>query len=223
MEQHHGNHDTKGANEVLPEVSYTNGELIIEIEDKNGKVPELEVSHEQIMHLIVISSDLKSYHHLHPEEHGEGKYIKEIKFPEGEYKVFVDIAPKELKYAVEPIGLTIGNPPAAPAENKLSKDTDFTKTINGQTVELITEKIKVNKEVTFQFDTKDATPEPYLGALGHVVITDEAANKFIHVHPLSDHETNFATQFDEPGMYKLWAEFKFDEHVNAYPFVIEVK
>src|SRR5699024_4977486 len=45
--------------------------------------------------------------------------------------------------------------------------------VDGQTIKLITDMMKINKEVTFNFDVKDATPESYLDALGHVMITDE--------------------------------------------------
>jgi len=58
-------------------------------------------------------------------------------------------------------------------KNKLIAGTNFTKTINGQTIKLITDMMKINKEVTFNFDVKDATPEPYLDTLGHVMITDK--------------------------------------------------
>jgi len=226
MEHNHSEgHGTNGVNEVTPEVSYTAGKLVIEIKDKHGNAPELEVSHEKVMHLIVISSDLKDYHHLHPEKQSNGKYVAKINLPDANYKVFVDIAPKDLNYTVDPIELSIGNinEDHDHGTNKLTADKNLTKTISGQTVELFTGEIEANEEVNFRFDIKHATPEPYLGALGHVVITDEAGEKFIHVHPLSENETNFATQFDEPGMYKLWAEFKFEGHVHVYPFVIEVK
>lgn len=223
MDHHHHTHHNNGVSEVQPEVTYSNGELVIELKDKNGKVPELEVSHEKMMHLIVMSSDLNDYHHLHPEEKENGKYIKKIDLPDGDYKVFVDIAPKDLNYVVAPININVGGTHKDSTKTKLTTDTDFTKTINGQTVELITDDIETNKEVTFNFDTKDATPEPYLGALGHVIITDEAGEKFIHVHPLSENDTVFVTQFEEPGLYKMWAEFKFGDEVNAYPFVIEVR
>src|SRR5699024_1618969 len=131
------------------------------------------------------------YHHLHPEAKGDGVFIKKINLPNGNYKVFVDINPEGLNYTVEPIQINVGGTHTDTPKNNLIADTDFTKTINGQTVELITNPIEVNKEVTFTFDVKNAKPEPYLGALGHVVITNEKGEKFIHVHPVSDHETVF--------------------------------
>lgn len=219
----HKYHSNHAVSEVFPDVSYNQGELIIELKDKSGKVPALEVSHEKIMHLIVISSDLSDYHHLHPEDKGDGKYGQRIDLSNGNYKVFVDINPKDLDYLVKPIHISIGSTHKDSFKNKLVADTNFTKTTNGQTVELITDTMEVIKEVTFNFDVKDATPEPYLGALGHVVITDEIGEKFIHVHPMSEKETVFMTQFDERGMYKMWAEFKLKGEVIVYPFVIEVQ
>lgn len=175
------------------------------------------------MHLVVMSADLKEYYHLHPEIKGNGKYVQQIELADGNYKVFVDINPQGLNYTVKPIDITVGKAHEDSAKNKLIADTNFTKMIDGQTVELIADSIEVNSEITFNFDVKDATPEPYLGALGHVVMTDEGGEAFIHVHPSSDKETIFITQFDQPGMYKMWAEFKLKGKVIAYPFVIQVQ
>lgn len=221
MEHHH--HNSHGISEVQPEVSYRNGELVIALTDKNGDAPELKVSHEKIMHLFVMSDHLGDYHHLHPEGKGDGLFTSNVNLPDGNYKVFVDINPKGLDYTVKPVPISVGEAPVESPKNHLNADTTFTKTINGQTVELITGAIEAHKEVTFTFDVKNAKPEPYLGALGHVVITDERGEKFIHVHPVSNHETVFNTQFEEQGTYKMWAEFKIDGEVIVYPFIFDVQ
>lgn len=223
MNHHQHHHSNHGENEVEPQVSYSQGELLIELKDKDGKAPSLKTSHEKIMHLIIMSSDLNDYYHLHPEAEGDGEFVQKIDLSDGGYKVFVDISPENLNYAVKPIEIIVGDKNQDTKKNELVADTNFTKTVKGQTVELKFDPIEVNKEVTFNFEVKDATPEPYLGALGHVVITDEAGEKFIHVHPLSENETVFMTEFDERGKYKMWAEFKVDGEVLVYPFVIEVK
>lgn len=225
-EKSHNEHTNHGANEVselTPKVSYANEEIRIELKDKNNKAPKLEVSHEKLMHLIVVSSDLKEYHHLHPEEKNKSVYSQKFDLPDNSYKVFVDIKPKDLNYAVEPIQLHVGKTHKEQHANDLVIDTDYTKTINNQAIELTTREFEVNKEIKLNFDVKNNKPEPYLGALGHVVILDEKGEEFIHVHPVSNDKTVFETQFSKPGVYKLWAEFKFGGHVNAYPFVIEVK
>jgi hypothetical protein len=222
-EKKHDNHGASTTSEVTPKVFYANGEITIELKDKNKQVPELEVSHEKYMHFIVVSSDLKEYHHLHPEKKGKGIYQTKVSLAENSYKVFVDIKPKGLQYSIKPIELHVGEKHHDHGDNDLIIDKDFVKTINGQTVELTTRSFEINKELTLNFDVKDVKPEPYLGALGHVVILDENGDKYIHVHPIADDKTVFETQFDKPGIYKLWAEFKFGEQVNVYPFVIEVK
>ncbi len=223
QQSHHQHHSASADSEVTPIVSYANGELTIELKDKNNHAPELEVSHEKYMHLIVVSSDLKEYHHLHPEQKGEGIYQTKVSLADNSYKVIVDITPKGLQYSVKPIDLLVGEAHHQHHDNDLVADTNFTKTINGQTVELTPQSFEAKKEITLNFDLKDAQPDPYLGALGHVVVLDEDGEKYIHVHPVADDKTVFEAHFDKPGIYKLWAEFKFGEQVNAYPFVIEVK
>ncbi len=219
----HENQRAHTSSDVIPKVSYAKGEITIEIKDKNNNAPELDVSHEKYMHFIVVSSDLKEYHHVHPEKAGDGIYKQKISLPGYSYKAFVDIKPKGLQYSVKPIEFHVGEANHEHGDNDLAADTEFTKTIDGQTVELTTDSFEVNKDITLNFDVKDVTPEPYLGALGHVVVLDEVGETYIHVHPVADDQTVFETKFDKPGIYKLWAEFKFGEQVHVYPFVIEVR
>lgn len=98
--QENGNHGEDTTSEVTPKGSYANGEIIIELKDKNNHAPELEVSHEKYMHLIVVSSDLKEYHHLHPKQKGEGTYQVNVNLADNSYKAFVDIQPKGIQYAI---------------------------------------------------------------------------------------------------------------------------
>ncbi|MGM0920491.1 MAG: hypothetical protein ACQEWW_04565 [Bacillota bacterium] len=219
----HSDHGARSDSEVATDVKYEEGLITIDLKDKDQNSPELEISHEKIMHLIIVSADLDDYYHLHPEEKGNGIYTVKFDLPENSYKVFVDIKPKNLAYQVSPIELHVGNGHGEHEEHSLMVDTNLTKTINEKTVQLTTTELVSNKDVTLSFDTKGITPEPYLGALGHVVILDDKGEKFVHVHPASEEKTVFETQFDKPGIYKVWGEFKFDGKVNSYPFVIEVK
>ncbi|ALC81935.1 MULTISPECIES: hypothetical protein [Bacillus] len=219
----HSDHGAHEESQVATNVKYENGLISINLKDKDQNAPELEISHEKIMHLIIVSADLEDYYHLHPEENGNGLYTQKFNLPENSYKVFIDIKPKNLAYEVKPIELNVGKGHGIHEDNSLKPDTNLTKTINEKTVELTTTDLGINKDVTLRFDTKGSTPEPYLGALGHVVILDENGEKFVHVHPASEEKTIFETTFDKPGIYKVWGEFKFDGKVGSYPFVIEVK
>ncbi|SDM72423.1 hypothetical protein SAMN04488137_1631 [Fictibacillus solisalsi] len=221
-EEHNGEMQTES--EVDPMMVYTDGKIRIELKDKVGEpVDQLEVNHEKIMHLIIVSEDLKQYYHLHPEKIGKGQFQVTKKLSEGNYKAFIDIKPKNKEYMVKPLPIEVGTNRAHDKDATLKPETTFTKTIGDQTVTIRPETFKVKEPVTLSFSFNKGLPEPYLGALGHVVILDEKGNKYVHVHPVSEKETKFETQFDQPGVYKIWAEFKFNGKVHVYPYVVEVK
>ncbi|CAM4146623.1 putative secreted protein [Lederbergia lenta] len=108
----HGTHHvdrTNMKNEVNVLVHYEGNLLTINLKDQNGNAPELEVSHEKLFHLIIVSSDLQQYDHLHPVDKGNGVFKQEISLKEDLYKVFVDVSPKNLGYQIKPIDLHIGH------------------------------------------------------------------------------------------------------------------
>ncbi|KMK76693.1 hypothetical protein AB990_14030 [Alkalihalobacillus pseudalcaliphilus] len=219
----HGNHahQEDGPSEIEVSVSYVDNELTIELMDDEGNAPTLSITHEKEMHAILVSSDLKEYIHLHPENKDDGIFVVEESLSSGQYEVFIDIKPSTKNYEVEAIPLNIGETSTPNAS--LTPDEEWTKDIEGKKVTLEPISAKTGEEVLLKFDLHGEKPEKYLGALGHVVIIDEQVEDFIHVHPTSEQETNFITHFSKPGLYKVWAEFKFEGKVNAYPFVIEVQ
>ncbi|MEK3886776.1 hypothetical protein [Bacillus sp. FSL K6-3431] len=221
---HHHHHLTvQGESEVTANVMYEEGVITIELKDQHGNAPELGISHEKEMHLIIVSADLEEYFHCHPKKQSDGIYTLQKELADNEYKVFVDIAPENLSYTVSPIELHVGYAHQKHGTNDLSVDTDFVKTVDGHTVELKANTFEVGQEISLLFDLKGETPEPYLGALGHVVILDENAEKFIHVHPAAMDKTQFDTVLADAGKYKLWTEFQFNGNVYVYSYVIEVK
>jgi hypothetical protein len=224
-ESHDEVHSEHGGNsEVLPLINEENGNLVIRLKDQmNNPVSELEVNHEKLMHLIVVSSDLKEYNHLHPVSEEPGVFKTPHTLKDGEYKIFVDIKPKKLAYEVQPITFIIGNPSEEHDHGTLEPDTSLVKQTGDYTVALKPTSFNTNKEIQLNFDLNGETPEQHLGALGHVVILDEKAENYIHVHPLHGDEPIFETKFTKPGLYKVWAEFKFNGVVNVFPYVIEIK
>lgn len=219
--EHEHEHGHEIDSEVKTDVSYDNEELVISLEDDTGAAPELAVEHEKEMHFILISNDLEDYYHLHPEKEEEGRFRVNQALADGTYQAFVDIVPENKAYTPPPNPLQIGTEETANAH--LHADNEWTKEINGKTVTLEEIEATAGEEVPLVFDMQGEQPETHLGALGHVVIVDEEVEEYIHVHPASDDSTTFNAHFTNPGMYKVWAEFKFDGEIHVYPFILEVK
>ncbi|MFA1822177.1 hypothetical protein ACDX78_18670 [Virgibacillus oceani] len=214
-------HDHEVESEIKTNITYENEEFFIALEDDTGAAPELAVEHEKEMHLIVISNDLEEYYHLHPEKEKEGIFRASQDLNEGTYQAFVDIVPINKEYQATPNLVQIGA--GETAKTSLNAEEDWTIEIDGMTVTLEEVEAIVGEEVPLVFDTHGEQPETHLGALGHVVIVDEAVEEYIHVHPASEDTTTFNAHFTYPGMYKIWAEFKFDDRIHVYSFILEVK
>lgn len=218
--KHDHHHDHRIESDVRTHVTYNNGKILIKLKDNKGIPPELTIQHEKEMHFIIVSNDLEEYYHLHPVEEQKGSYAVNLPLNNGTYQAFIDIVPKNKAYQITPNSLQIGT--AKTSKVKLEEDT-WTKEHNGKTVTLSSVDAIVGEEVSLTFDTHGEKPDPYLGALGHVIIVDEDVKQHIHVHPASEDTTTFNAHFSKPGMYKIWAEFKFGDNVNVYPFILKVK
>lgn len=225
-EEETGNsHDGHGLSdsEVNVELGIKDDVLHISLTDATGKaVSDLEINHEKYMHVIVVDQHLDTYQHIHPNDLGSGEYEVPVNLQEGNYKVFVDIKPKDLSYTVQPIPLSVGNVTADHVHG-LQADTDLTQEIDGKQVTLNLSSQKAGEPVTLDFELDTSDLEPYLGAMGHVVILDEKAEHYLHVHPENSSTPVFGTQFDQAGIYKIWAEFKQSGKVRVFPFVVEIK
>ncbi|SDI56759.1 hypothetical protein [Natribacillus halophilus] len=219
----HHHHDHNVESQVKTNVTYNDGKVFIELEDDTGSPPELAIQHDKKMHFIMVSNDLEAYYHLHPEKEQPGYYSVNQALSDGTYQAFVDIAPENKTYQIMPNTLQVGTDETSKAKANLDGKDHWTKERNGKTVTLNAVDATVGEDVPLVFDTHGEKPDPYLGALGHVVIVDEDVEHYIHVHPETDNTTTFNAHFSKPGMYKIWAEFKFGDDVNAYPFIIEVK
>ena len=221
-------HETASRNhegsEVNAFVQNDKSSIKIFLKDKAGNpIDELEVNHEKELHLIIVDEQLQKYYHVHPQRTGKGEFTIENNLPDGFYKAFIDIKPKNFVYKVEPVPFIVGNPIPPLHGHELNPDTNLSKTIDGETVALNISSYNAGEPVTLSFDLDQTNLTPYLGAMGHVVILDEYGKEFLHVHPSNDKEPIFETSFDKPGIYKIWAEFKQNGTVRAFPFVIAIK
>ncbi len=224
-------------------------ELSLTVKNPNGEIiKDLKIAHEKLMHLLVVSSDLSEFHHLHPELQADGSFKVPFAFAGGgKYKLFADITTADDKQIIRSLDLNVKGE-ILPTE-KLVIDTKFEKMSGGIRVEMkpVGEFI-AGKEMLLNFNVTDIlTKKPatdlqnYLGAKAHFVVIGEDLQEFVHAHPMAndaarkehnhgemkmsgDAETTVSAHivFPKAGIYKLWAEFRRNGRVVDLPFVVKV-
>ena len=217
MNHNHEYHSNKP--EIKANVVYRDGNIEITLEDEFNNAPLLDTMHEKEMHFVLVSNDMEKYYHLHPQKKHEGLFIINQQLEPGTYQAFVDVTPKNHVYSVHPIELQIGD--KITSTTSLNSDKNWVKVNKGVHVTLNSISAKEDEHVPLTFNT-ELTPQPYLGALGHVIIFDEQLTDYIHVHPESPDSTTFYDHFPKKGMYKIWAEFKFNDEVHRFTYNIKV-
>ncbi|MGO0062999.1 hypothetical protein ACTID9_23760 [Brevibacillus fluminis] len=196
-------------------------------------IVNFDQTHEKLLHLIVVSKDLSYFNHIHPELKGNGVFEIANDFPAGgEYRVIADFKPTDGDAMSKMEWVRVDGAPAAPVP--LVPDTSLEKTIDGNQVTLQSSAWEAQKEVTLTFSFQDektkkpiADLEPYLGAIGHVVILSEDGQNYVHAHAEEDQgsgpKARFEAEFPKKGIYKIWGQFQRNHHVFTTSYVVNVQ
>jgi hypothetical protein len=191
-------------------------------------------SHEAKVHLIVVRAGLDQFAHLHPEVNGEtGELTSRHTFPAGgAYHLFADFHEPGRPAGVAVGKLQVaGDAPPAPA---LTPDVPGVVTGDGLTARVSVEGVRAGGEGTIRFALAgpDGQPvadlQPYMGAMGHLVVISADAGQYVHAHPTdgpagSKSAVAFAAQFPQAGVYKGWGQFKRGGRVQVVPFVLRAE
>ncbi len=167
------------------------------VKDKQGAiVRDLKIVHEKPMHLLLVSSDLAEFYHIHPEQSADGSYKVTHTFPSGgDYKMYADFTPKDAVQVVEQIEVKVGGPERSKVP--LVADAKYEKTVDGLKIVMKpSAEIKAGGELTLDFQAFDAQSgkpandlQNYLGELAHFVIISEDLKDFVHAHPMAKGES----------------------------------
>ena len=212
-------------------------------------IKDLEIVHEKILHLIIVSKNLAYFDHIHPEMNADGSLSVKTKFDKGgDYVLFADLTPKgEKKSQVFDIPLKVTGEPVAniPLTVRNTFETEgFNATMTTDPSDLVANK-STEIVVKLTKNGKDVTDlQNYLGALGHMVVISEDASMYLHVHPMEvdeGHEGHgnmkmdpdkitksgpdvvFHTNFPKPGIYKVFVQFNPGSKLITTNFVVNVK
>ena len=170
--------------------------LSFTVKDAQGAIArDLQIVHEKPMHLLIVSSDLAEFSHIHPTPQPDGTLKVTHTFPNGgDYKLYADFTPANSSQTVEQIAVKVsGN---ERAKQPLTADTEVTKSVDGISVTLVPDNPpKSGEAVMLNFKVADAkTGRPvtdlqkYLGEYAHFVIINEGLNDFLHAHPMTKEE-----------------------------------
>jgi hypothetical protein len=209
--------------------------LKIDVRSKDGKaIEKFDQFQEKLMHLIVVSSDLQSFEHLHPTYEGNGRFVVNTTFQQpGEYTLFGDYKPAGQPEAVSVFKAAVPgkSAPIASIDNSRSKTVSNTKAALAVSESVI----KAGQEVTLTFALKDMNDQPvrdlqpYLGEKGHLVVLRQSESlsraDYIHAHAMKGgaaDQVQFMTQFPKPGRYKLWGQFDRNGKIVVAAFWVEV-
>ncbi|MFJ9506144.1 hypothetical protein ACIRPZ_20300 [Streptomyces anulatus] len=201
-------------------------------EDTSRKVTAFRREHDKELHLIVASSDLATYRHLHPERAADGTWSTPVELPEaGGYRVFADFTP-DVKNAE---GVTLGADLAVSgdASPEALPDAERTVTVDGYEVTLDGAlRPGAGSELKLEIE-KDGKPvtdlQPYLGAYGHLVALRAGDLAYLHVHPNGepgDGRTkpgpgvSFTATAPSKGAYRLFLDFRHEGKVRTAAFTV---
>lgn len=174
-------------------------------------VKDFAMVHEKLLHLIIVSSDLTWFNHIHPEYKGDGLFTITTSFPSaGSYKLFADYTPKDGEHEVAEHVFSTTGAPSTPAAFSQPADTGMVKgfvvkqmksapegepaAVGSDIYEIglmpMPRKMVAGEDVMLHFEIRDGSGkpmtdvEPYLGAMGHAVILSSDGSIYLHTHPM---------------------------------------
>jgi hypothetical protein len=192
--------------------------------DRHGTpVTQLDVLHERAIHLIVVRRDFAHYQHLHPELGTGGLWSVDLVLPAaGFYRAIADFSAGGSPAA---LGVDL----AVPGLLELAADAPRADhaDVAGYRVELASHDNGGQGDLVFTV-LKDGSPvgdlEPYLGALGHLVVLREGDLAYLHAHPVDTGERgriSFQASLAPRAGYRLFLEFSHAGQVQTATFRIQ--
>jgi hypothetical protein len=177
-------------------------------------VTAYEVRHDKELHLIVVSRDLRTYFHLHPERDANGTWtVTAPALAPGSYRVYTDFVPTGHEGMTLAADLAVPGaftPEPLPAPGSSDAVDGYDVSIDGELVA----GTDATVTVTVRRDGQAVTDlQPYLGALGHLVAIRDGDLAYLHVHPLDATSgpggpaVRFAVAVPAAGTYGLYFDF----------------
>ena len=201
-------------------------EIAVRHKDKEDEPHrEFDIQHERKMHLLIVRSDLGVFSHEHPEQQDDGTFRLQYSFPKGgEYRLFADVAPRGAGSQVLLAKLRVSGDAGEKFDIAGASPTG---TASAGTLDLQLQapaagEQPVRRTIPLSFKINDAATQqpatdlqPYLGALGHLILIHSDGETFVHSHPDELDPENgkngtlrFLARFPKEGMYRGWVQLQ---------------
>ena len=204
-------------------------EVTLKLTDAYGApVSDFEIVHEKKLHLIIIREGLDKFTHVHPEPGPEGTMVTAMTFPEGgTYYFYADFTPRDgsavtLRAELRVEGASSPAPPLNPYVPGVVQTDELLADVG------ITSAQGLHR-ISFALKDLNEAPvtdlQPYLGAMGHLVVLSSDGQRYVHAHPADGGAADtvaFDVHFPAPGIYKAWGEFQRGGAVLVVPVVMQV-
>jgi hypothetical protein len=177
------------------------------VRDEAGDaVRDFDVAHARRMHLIVVRRDGRGFQHLHPRR-VDGEWRVRMTIPQaGAYRAFADFERAGQAYTLAADVSVDGaaNYRPLPKRSRVAR-------VDGYRVERAPNELRF----TITRGGRKITPQPYLGARGHLVALREGDLAFVHVHPTGD---VYEADLERGTRYRLYLEFRHGGEVHTAEF-----
>lgn len=199
--------------------------LQFRVRSPHGHNANLQLIHEKVFHLFLVSKDLSVFRHEHPQLQADGSLLHRTVLPNGGmYRVLCDFYPE-------------GGTPQLIAKTMFlrgaSLDARVEPDLHPQSAETMKVSLRVDPETplagkkTMLFFTLEPSDglEQYLGAWGHLLAASSDLIDMIHTHPAWEEggpNVQFNLIFPRPGTYRVWVQFQRSGVVNTAAFNIPV-
>lgn len=193
--------------------------LSFQVTGADGVVTRYTETHERELHLIVVRRDLTGFQHLHPTRDEAGRWSVPLTLDgPGPYKVYADFAPAD---RTDPVVLA-GEVTVPGDYRPLPADGDSDRAVVGSDTVTLEGALAAGEPSTLSLEvTRDGRPvtlQPYLGALGHLVVIRASDLAYLHVHPEDDSALRFVTDVPTAGRYAAFLDYRHDDQVRTAAF-----
>jgi hypothetical protein len=190
-----------------------------QVQDDRGRpVSAYDVEHEKELHLIVLGTrDLTDFQHVHPTRAADGTWTARLTLaPGSSYRLYADGSTGGTGFLATVDIHTTGH--SLRAEDLPAPAT--TDRVDGLTVTL--ERTDGTARLSVARQGRPVALQPYLGALGHLVVIRVDDLSYLHVHPQDADVPVFEVAGLAPGRYRYFFDFQVDGVVHTAAFTVDL-